>query len=139
LPNAALLFGRLIIGFAIGELTAGHIVSNAKRRIHDLATQKGETMARRDEIAKTPLTPALAPSALVTPSDHIDGSAAIVAAPPVEQEQFRLKVQKQILQQTEQQALPEHDQMVRPRAHPSHYPPNVDVRSRSSASDSDRK
>jgi uncharacterized integral membrane protein len=33
LPNAALLFGTLIIGFAIGVLTAGHIVSNAKRRL----------------------------------------------------------------------------------------------------------
>jgi uncharacterized integral membrane protein len=31
LPNAALLFGTLIIGFAIGVLTAGHIVSIAKR------------------------------------------------------------------------------------------------------------
>src|SRR5687767_1675582 len=28
LPNAALLFGTLIIGFAIGVLTAGHIVSS---------------------------------------------------------------------------------------------------------------
>jgi uncharacterized integral membrane protein len=35
LPNAALLFGTLIIGFAIGVLTAGHIVSNAKRRLPD--------------------------------------------------------------------------------------------------------
>jgi len=35
LPNAALLFGTLIIGFAIGVLTAGHIVSNAKRRLQD--------------------------------------------------------------------------------------------------------
>jgi uncharacterized integral membrane protein len=33
LPNAALLFGTLIIGFAIGVLTAGHIVSSAKRRL----------------------------------------------------------------------------------------------------------
>lgn len=33
LPNAALLFGTLIIGFAIGELTAGYVVSNAKRRL----------------------------------------------------------------------------------------------------------
>ena len=33
LPNAALLFGTLIIGFAIGVLTAGHIVSNAIRRL----------------------------------------------------------------------------------------------------------
>jgi uncharacterized integral membrane protein len=33
LPNAALLFGTLIVGFAIGVLTAGHIVSNAKRRL----------------------------------------------------------------------------------------------------------
>jgi putative membrane protein len=31
MPNAALLFGALIIGFAIGVLTAGHIVSTAKR------------------------------------------------------------------------------------------------------------
>lgn len=31
MPNAALLFGTLIIGFAIGVLTAGHIVSTAKR------------------------------------------------------------------------------------------------------------
>ena len=35
LPNAALLFGTLIIGFAIGVLTAGHIVSSAKRRLQD--------------------------------------------------------------------------------------------------------
>ncbi|MFO7901765.1 MAG: LapA family protein [Pirellulaceae bacterium] len=32
MPNAALLFGTLIIGFAIGALTAGHIVSSAKRK-----------------------------------------------------------------------------------------------------------
>ncbi len=31
MPNAALLFGTLIIGFVIGVLTAGHIVSIAKR------------------------------------------------------------------------------------------------------------
>jgi uncharacterized integral membrane protein len=31
MPNAALLFGALIIGFAIGVLTAGHIVPTAKR------------------------------------------------------------------------------------------------------------
>jgi uncharacterized integral membrane protein len=31
MPNAALLFGTLIIGFAIGVLTAGHIVPSAKR------------------------------------------------------------------------------------------------------------
>ena len=31
MPNAALLFGTLIVGFAIGVLTAGHIVSSAKR------------------------------------------------------------------------------------------------------------
>ena len=35
LPNAALLFGTLIIGFAIGVLTAGHIVSSAKRQLPD--------------------------------------------------------------------------------------------------------
>jgi uncharacterized integral membrane protein len=31
MPNAALLFGTLIVGFAIGVLTAGHIVSRAKQ------------------------------------------------------------------------------------------------------------
>lgn len=31
MPRAALLFGTLVIGFAIGVLTAGHIVSGAKR------------------------------------------------------------------------------------------------------------
>jgi len=35
LPNAALLFGMLIIGFAIGVFTAGHIVSAAKRQLPD--------------------------------------------------------------------------------------------------------
>ncbi|MEX2317605.1 MAG: LapA family protein [Pirellulales bacterium] len=35
LPNAALLFGTLIIGFAIGVFTAGHIVSSAKRPLPD--------------------------------------------------------------------------------------------------------
>lgn len=40
LPNAALLFGTLIVGFAIGVLTAGHIVSNAKRRLPEQAASK---------------------------------------------------------------------------------------------------
>jgi lipopolysaccharide assembly protein A len=62
LPNAALLFATLIIGFAIGVLTAGHIVSNAKR----------------------PLS---------------------------------------------QQPLPNSEPMTVQRAHPSSYPPSVDVRS----------
>ncbi len=35
MPNAALLFGTLVIGFAIGVLTAGHIVSRAKREPPD--------------------------------------------------------------------------------------------------------
>ena len=35
LPNAALLFGTLIVGFAIGVLIARHIVSIAKRRLPD--------------------------------------------------------------------------------------------------------
>ena len=33
MPNAALLFGTLIIGFAIGVLTAGHIVAIAKQTL----------------------------------------------------------------------------------------------------------
>jgi uncharacterized integral membrane protein len=40
LPNAALLFGTLISGFAIGVLTAGHIVANAKRKLPDQAAKK---------------------------------------------------------------------------------------------------
>jgi len=35
MPNAALLFGTLVTGFAIGVLAAGHIVSRAKRRPPD--------------------------------------------------------------------------------------------------------
>ena len=37
LPNAALLFGTLVIGFTIGVLTAGHIISisRAKRPLPD--------------------------------------------------------------------------------------------------------
>lgn len=35
MPNAALLFGTLIIGFAIGVLTAGYIVSVAKKKQSD--------------------------------------------------------------------------------------------------------
>lgn len=31
MPNAALLFGAMVIGFGIGVLTAGRIVSSAKR------------------------------------------------------------------------------------------------------------
>jgi len=33
MPNAALLFGTLIMGFALGVLMAGHIVSVAKRTL----------------------------------------------------------------------------------------------------------
>jgi uncharacterized integral membrane protein len=40
LPNAALLFGTLIIGFAIGILTAGHIVSIAKQERPDRVISK---------------------------------------------------------------------------------------------------
>jgi uncharacterized integral membrane protein len=32
MPNAALLFGALIVGFVIGLLTTGHIMSRAKQR-----------------------------------------------------------------------------------------------------------
>ena len=39
MPRAALLFGTLIIGFAIGVLTAGHIVSTAKR-VSETASEK---------------------------------------------------------------------------------------------------
>jgi uncharacterized integral membrane protein len=35
MPNAALLFGTLVMGFAIGVLTAGHIVSGARRALPD--------------------------------------------------------------------------------------------------------
>jgi uncharacterized integral membrane protein len=38
MPNAALLFGTLIIGFAISVLTAGYIASRAKQRPPDLAS-----------------------------------------------------------------------------------------------------
>ena len=44
MPNAALLFGTLIIGFAIGVLTAGHIVSVAKRALPTIG-QRGKPHA----------------------------------------------------------------------------------------------
>ena len=47
LPNAALLFGTLIIGFTIGVLTAGHIVSSAKRPLPNQVTSEGFNEARR--------------------------------------------------------------------------------------------
>lgn len=40
MPNAALLFGTLIIGFAIGILTAGHIVSIAKRTLPNIGAKE---------------------------------------------------------------------------------------------------
>jgi len=48
LPNAALLFGTLIVGFVIGVLTTGHIVSSAKRTPPVRKTQStGALEARR--------------------------------------------------------------------------------------------
>jgi uncharacterized integral membrane protein len=47
LPNAALLFGTLIIGFTIGVLTAGHIVSSAKRPLPNQLTSEEFKEARR--------------------------------------------------------------------------------------------
>ena len=44
LPNAALLFGTLIIGFAIGVFTAGYIVSSAKRPLIQQAPPNSEPM-----------------------------------------------------------------------------------------------
>jgi uncharacterized integral membrane protein len=47
LPNAALLFGTLIIGFTIGVLTAGHIVSSAKRPLpKQLTSEEFEEVGR---------------------------------------------------------------------------------------------
>ena len=40
MPNAALLFGTLIIGFAIGVSTAGHIVSIAKRALPNMGAKE---------------------------------------------------------------------------------------------------
>lgn len=47
LPNAALLFGTLIMGFAIGVLTAGHIVSSAKRPLARQTPPNSDPMAMR--------------------------------------------------------------------------------------------
>jgi uncharacterized integral membrane protein len=45
LPNAVLLFGTLIIGFAIGVFTAGYIVSSAKRPLTQQAPPNREPLA----------------------------------------------------------------------------------------------
>lgn len=46
MPNAALLFGTLIIGFAIGVLTAGHIVSIAKRAMPSTDPKRTQHVAQ---------------------------------------------------------------------------------------------
>ena len=45
MPRAALLFGTLIIGFAIGVLTAGHIVSVAKRAVGTASDEQPKAAA----------------------------------------------------------------------------------------------
>ena len=45
MPNAALLFGTLIIGFAMGVLTAGHIVSLAKRATDTASDEQPKVVA----------------------------------------------------------------------------------------------
>ena len=45
MPNAALLFGTLIIGFAMGVLTAGHIVSLAKRTTDTASDEQPKVVA----------------------------------------------------------------------------------------------
>ena len=45
MPRAALLFGTLIIGFAIGVLTAGHIVSVAKRTVGSASDKQPKAAA----------------------------------------------------------------------------------------------
>ena len=85
-------------------------------------------MAHPDKIVKTSLTPLLAPTTLAKAKERIGCSATVVATLADAQEQIRVTIPQQQLPQTEQQAAPECDQMVRPKAHPSNYPPNVDVR-----------
>jgi uncharacterized integral membrane protein len=45
MPNAALLFGTLLIGFAIGVLTAGHIASIAKRATETVSDKRPNAAA----------------------------------------------------------------------------------------------
>lgn len=58
MPNAALLFGTLIIGFALGVLTAGHIVSIAKRTMPRNEPKGSPHVANEngnDSVARPPL------------------------------------------------------------------------------------
>jgi uncharacterized integral membrane protein len=60
MPNAALLFGTLIIGFAIGVLAAGHIVSIAKRAMPSNEPTKTTHVANENgkaSAANAPLSP----------------------------------------------------------------------------------
>ncbi len=41
MPNAAFLFGTLIIGFPVGVLTAGHVIFIAKRATGTVSVQRG--------------------------------------------------------------------------------------------------
>ena len=45
MPNAALLFGTLIIGFAIGVLSTGHILSIAKRTADTASDKRPKAVA----------------------------------------------------------------------------------------------
>ena len=65
---------------------------------------------------------------LAKAKEPIGCSATVVATFADAQEQIRVTIPQQELPQTEQQTAPECDQVVRPRGHPSNYPPNVDVR-----------
>jgi uncharacterized integral membrane protein len=47
LPNAALLFGTLIVGFVIGVVITGHIVSSAKRTPPVPTTQSSRAIGTR--------------------------------------------------------------------------------------------
>jgi hypothetical protein len=60
--------------------------------------------------------------------ERIGCGATVVATLAEAQEQIGILIQ-QLLPQTEQQTPPECGQIVMTRAHPSNYPPNVDVRS----------
>jgi uncharacterized integral membrane protein len=66
MPNAALLFGALIVGFAIGVLTAGHIVSIAKRTLPSNEPKGTSHVAHengKDSDARAPLSPRTASTA----------------------------------------------------------------------------
>jgi hypothetical protein len=91
-------------------------------------------MPERDEIDKTSSTPEVAMTTEVTAGEPVARGTTVLTTLAGTQEKGQALTPQELVPQTEQQTSPECEQLVRHNAHPSNYPPSVDVR-RSSTSE----